>query len=125
MWEAKFKEPSSTRSTQKTREYRRHHIGYVSSNRMPETDIQALMEAPPHTDPETSLESSEHLREVLADAIDQLEPRLKWIFEARHYEGMSIRQIGLQLNLTKSYIDRLYRRAVEQLADILKTTGIG
>jgi RNA polymerase sigma factor (sigma-70 family) len=101
-------------------EYKREHrpqIAYINSSaRVPETAMQALMEARPHEEPTTSLEESAPLRERLVDAVDSLEPRLKWIFEARYYRGMSVREIGRELSLSKSYVDRLYQQALKELA---------
>lgn len=95
----------------------RRSISYVSTPRIPETELQALMESAPFEEPRTSLESGEVIREKLANAIDELDPRLKWIFEAKHYRGMSVRQIGLELNLAKSYVDRLFKEAVARLQE--------
>ena len=86
-----------------------------SSTHLPETDLQALMEAAPFEEPHTSQESVAGLREQLADAIDKLEPRLRWIFEARTFRGLSVREVGRELNLSKSYVDRLHRQAVDVL----------
>ncbi len=97
----------------------RHSIAYVSGQHLPETATQALMEAAPFEEPQTSLEAFAHLRDELVDAVDDLEPRLRWIFEARVYRGLSVRQVALELNLAKSHVHRLYQQAVAELQEKL------
>lgn len=87
--------------------------------RVPETQMQALMEAPPGKEPERSVEDEAVLKELLADAIDALDERLKWVFTAYHFRGLSHSQIGDELNMSKSNAHWLYQKAVEQLAEHL------
>lgn len=122
-WERAF-EPEWRSADYEDRREPHRHIAYINSSlAIPDTDAQALMEARPFREPATSKESSAHLRDRIADAIDGLEPRLRWIFEARYYRGLSVRDVGRELNLAKSHVDRLYQRALgelrEQLGDLL------
>lgn len=84
------------------------------------------MEAAPFEEPERSVEEGLLLREAIADAVEALPPRQQWIFEARHYRGMSIRQIAAELNLAKSYVDRLLKQAIATLAqDPILNSAVG
>lgn len=118
-WERAFEPGWKPGPSQDKREHLAK-ITYVASGRsLPDTDMQALMEARPHCEPATSKQQTEHLRERLADAIENLEPRLRWIFEARFFRGMSVREVGRELSLSKSFVDRLYRQALAELGNQL------
>lgn len=86
---------------------------------VPETELQALMQSAPHTDPARSLEETAEIRERIVDALEGLEPRMRWIFEARAFRGLSVRQIGTELSLSKSYVDRIFKAAQKKLQDQL------
>ena len=94
-------------------------------SRPPENPLQALMEsAPGDTVPLSSIELLP-LREALEDGLDWLETchggeRLRWIFDAHVNRGLSVRAIGAELNLAKSYVHRLYLEAVRLLAEHLE-----
>lgn len=79
------------------------------------TDMQALMEAKPHDPIEPSIESLLPIRQVLADAFDQLDERDKWIINSILIERKSIRRTGKDLSLAKSHVDRLYKKALTKI----------
>jgi len=85
--------------------------------RRPLTAMQALMEAPPHHEVDMSTEEGLPLREILADAIDTvLSPRERWCFEALVIERQSVRQLGRQLNISKTHVCRVRDQAIQKLA---------
>ena len=79
------------------------------------SDMQALMEAKPYDPIEPSIESLLPLRQVLADAFDQLDERDQWIINSILIERKSIRRTGKDLSLAKSHIDRLYKKALNRI----------
>lgn len=83
------------------------------------TDMQALMEAKPHDPIEPSIESLLPIRQVLADAFDQLDERDQWIINSILIERKSIRRTGKDLSLAKSHIDRLYKKALNKIKLII------
>jgi RNA polymerase sigma factor (sigma-70 family) len=85
----------------------------------PETDLQALMEAPPFVEPDSSKAANLALRRRLHDAVDALIPREKWIFEAYHYRELSFRQIAEEMGISKTTADRVYREALAHLREML------
>jgi RNA polymerase sigma factor (sigma-70 family) len=95
----------------------RLHVNH--KERQPDTDLQALMEAKPFEEPDSSVGGSIELRERLNGAVDSLPQRLKWVFEAAHYRGMSVREIGRELSISKTTAHRLYRDAVALLRERL------
>ena len=85
----------------------------------PETPIQALMEAKPFHEPETSKMEVLGLRDILADALDALDEREQWIFEARCIRRLSVRDVAAELNMPSSTVWLVYQRAVGKLREIL------
>jgi DNA-directed RNA polymerase specialized sigma subunit len=78
------------------------------SETRPDTEMQALMEAPPGQDPETSLEQALPLREILGAAFDLiLDERERWVADALWVRRLSFRQLGRELNLSSTHILRL------------------
>lgn len=85
----------------------------------PFTDMQALMEAPPNVEPQQSTASLLPVRERIAEAVELLPERLRWVFEGRHYRGMSVRQMAMEIQVSKTHVHRLYVQAVELLREAL------
>lgn len=88
--------------------------------RAPETVTEALMQAPPSETPLLAREELLPLRDVIADAMDQvLTPRERWVFERSVIERQPLRGIAADLGLCKSVIDRTKQRAARKLSDAL------
>lgn len=80
------------------------------------TELEALSQAPPFADPEHSVQSDLPLREFIAEAVERLEPRKRYVVEATMFgERMSFRRLGVQMNLSKSQVFRIYEDALEDL----------
>lgn len=89
----------------------------------PSDPLVALMEAAPGDPIPTSQAELLPLRDVLQDAMDRvLEPRERWVFDAIVVERKSIRAVGRELNLAKSYVHRIYHEAVRKLREELVAT---
>jgi DNA-directed RNA polymerase specialized sigma subunit len=99
---------------------------------VPETPMQALMEAAVGAEPETSSIEMLALREAIVDAIDALSERDQWIFNALFIEPgervtspqgfspsdtghKSLRQVAAELGLSKTQIARERDRILEEL----------
>jgi RNA polymerase sigma factor (sigma-70 family) len=119
-WERVF-EAQEERHGPHTDTHRR--IGYARSHRkhdVPYTETQALMEAAPGAPIAKSIQEGQIERERIVDAIDRLDPRSRWIFDAIALGGKSLRTVGAELNISKTQIDRIYKAALAQLQDELK-----
>ena len=82
------------------------------------TDLQAMMEAPPGVEPEQSVAEQRELAELLADVMDQLrdeDPRGWWVFTAHTNRGLSFREIGLELNISKAGAALIYHTTRDKL----------
>ena len=92
----------------------------------PETELQALMEAAPHSTPEESVEELAPLREVLIDAFDQLDDIEKYVVEGCIIQNKSVRQVAedmvaLQIvpTFSKSGVHGALQRALAKLGELL------
>ena len=83
------------------------------------TDMQALMEAKPLDEPVVSLEALAPLKEMLADAVDQLAPRDRWIFEALYDRRISLRALAYELSMSKTHMARERDEILERLRGAL------
>jgi len=84
------------------------------------TEIEALMETPPAgAEPLASLERTAHIKELLADAIEELNPLERWIAERLLIEGLSLRKAGAVLGIPKTSLarrrDKIRRRLMIRL----------
>jgi RNA polymerase sigma factor (sigma-70 family) len=99
-------------------------VAFVATPRRPETRLQAVMEAPHGHEPAESDEDAAELLTVLQDAIEAMDERDRWIFEAVHYRRMSVRQLGRELSLSKTHVHRLYLDITARLAASLANDPI-
>lgn len=87
---------------------------------VPENHHAAIMEAAPHAHVPTSRAELLTLRETLADAVDALDPRKRWVFNACIVERLPLRTVAAQLGLSKSYVHRLRETALVELRQALE-----
>lgn len=90
----------------------------------PATELQALMETAPGDTPQESLEAQQPLSDELADAIEAMDGRLRWVFQAHVNRGLSFRAIGRELGLSKSRAHELYVTAQQELARLLQDAPV-
>ena len=84
------------------------------------TFFAALMQCAPGEEPQTSQEELLPLRDVIEDALDVLDPRERWVFNAIIVERMSLRALGRQLQIPKTTVARIRDRAAEHLRKALE-----
>lgn len=85
----------------------------------PMSPMEALMSAAPNEPIETSQLEMLALRDVLADAIDALPMRHRWVFEQHVIGRVPVRQLGEWMGLGKSYVWLLVQEAKEMLRESL------
>lgn len=86
---------------------------------VPTTDLQALMETPPHEEPAESSLRFLAIRDLLAGCVDRLPDECRFAFESHFYKGLSFRQLGREMGTSKSTAERLYRTAIRHLREAL------
>lgn len=85
----------------------------------PINEYDALMRCAPGDQPERTLEDLRDLREAISDAVEQLEPRLKFVFEAINYEGASYGELAARMSISKTYAFKLARQAEAEVRALL------
>lgn len=90
---------------------------------VPTTSLQALMETAPFEEPKLSTEEMLPVMDAAVAALDILTERKRWIIYARIWRRMSVRQVGVELNLSKTHVDRLFKEALKELAAELRENG--
>ena len=86
-----------------------------TADHKPESEIEALMMAKPFEEPEQSSEDIMLLRDVVAEYVDQLDPRDLWVVNACISEGKSLQKIADELGITKTHVWRIRNQAFEKL----------
>ena len=82
---------------------------------LPETDIQALMEAAPFEEPRISKENQQNINHLVEDLVDELDVYERAIIEYTVYAGHSIRACGRMLGIPKSTVHRMKLAALEKI----------
>lgn len=85
------------------------------SVRRPETPLQALMEAPPHTEAVVSKEERAPLHEAVRQAFSELEDDLQMLVEAVVFEKVAFRKLAVRWQIPKSTLYRWYAAALLEL----------
>lgn len=109
----------STDWTQTTREDDAQYVNEPTDRARAFTPMEALMSAAPGEQIEASQIELLALRDVIADAIDALPPRNKWVFEQHVIARVPLRQIADWMQLGKSYVWLLVQESKELLREEL------
>ena len=81
----------------------------------PDTLIQALQQASPHSEPRVSKQERADLQEVVLDALETLEQWEHWLLNALLFERMSLRQVEHVLGMPKTTVARKRDRILGKL----------
>jgi DNA-directed RNA polymerase specialized sigma24 family protein len=87
------------------------------------TPMEALMVAEPFAEPQTSLLETLGMRDTIADAVDMLEERARYIIEAIFWRGAALRELAAEMSLSKTHVARLRDEALEELGLLLAMRG--
>lgn len=109
----------STDWTQTSREDEAQYVNEPTDRARAFTPMEALMSAAPGEQIEASQIELLALRDVIADAIDALPPRNKWVFEQHVIARVPLRQIADWMQLGKSYVWLLVQESKELLREEL------
>lgn len=96
--------------------FRRHVLGGSSlAIQAPINEYDALMRCAPGDHPEPDQTILDAIRDEIAEAIDNLEPRDRFVIEAVHAERLSYRELGERMSISKPYAHKLVRQAERRL----------
>ena len=88
----------------------------------PRSRVDESPDERPDHDPERALARRE-IRRRLEDALGDLAPRERLVFEMRHYEGLRLRQIGEMIGTTEDTVKNCLFRAHHHLREALADLG--
>jgi RNA polymerase sigma factor (sigma-70 family) len=97
------------------------YIVVGGDSRRPSTPMQALMECQPHREPEVSRIERLELRDVIVDALDDLDMQEQWIFDALFVRRLSLRELAAEIAMPKTTVARWRDRLLSRLRDKLET----
>jgi len=63
--------------------------------------------------------------EIIREAIERLPKRHRFVLRAYYYEEHSLASIGVQLNLSKSWVSRIHAQALTMIREVLQETRRG
>lgn len=93
----------------------------VAADQRADTELEALMRCPPSEDPDKAKNELLPLRDVLADALDQLTDLERTVFESLVIERRSLRETAADLGTrSKSGVAKIRDRAIAKLQTLLK-----
>jgi RNA polymerase sigma-70 factor (ECF subfamily) len=80
--------------------------------------MEAFEEEAAHANPERSLWNRE-LKQRIENALQDLTPRERMVFELRHYQGLRLRNIGDLLGTTEEAAKNCLFRATQKMRAVL------
>lgn len=90
------------------------------------SELEALMRSLPNNDAEDTIFDGIPLREAVADAVESLEPRKRYVIESVFYgRRMSFRRLGAEMALSKSQVFRIHEEALSELRILLTQKELG
>lgn len=89
----------------------------------PENEWQALMEAPPFTEPQEPKTFINELRDIIDDCREMMLPQDQFIVSAINDEQVSYETLGVRLGVSAPHAWRLKQIAYKHLQEILAIDG--
>lgn len=91
-----------------------------AQSKIPSTPIESLMECAPFDDPaESGLEKMMRLEPVKV-AIEALEPRERYVVEAKFWRGYGTRIVAREMGVSHQTVHRLMQKAMANLEAALR-----
>jgi len=100
------------------RKVRKEESAVVETSDGPIDRMEALEEEAAHANPERSLWNRE-LKQRIENALQDLTPRERMVFELRHYQGLRLRNIGEMLGTTEEAAKNCLFRATRKMRAVL------
>ena len=100
------------------RKVRKEEPAVIDTSEGPLDRMEAFEESSAGADPERSLWNRQ-LKQRIEDALQDLTPRERMVFELRHYEGLRLRNIGEMLGTTEEAAKNCLFRATQKMRSVL------
>src|SRR5436305_1059560 len=100
------------------RKVRKEEPAVIDTSEGPLDRMEAFEESSAGADPERSLWNRQ-LKQRIEDALRDLTPRERMVFELRHYEGLRLRNIGEMLGTTEEAAKNCLFRATQKMRSVL------
>lgn len=92
-----------------------HHPPVAHSEGRPLTDMQALMEAPPMSEPVESIQSGFAVRDHIDALCHLLTAREKYVIDMLFYAGMSLRELAVVMSVSKDTVANVRNSALARM----------
>lgn len=100
------------------RKVRKEESAVVETAEGPIDRLDSFEEAAAESDPERTM-LNRQLRRRIDDALADLTPRERMVFELRHYQGLRLRMIGEMLGTTEEAAKNCLFRATQKMRSVL------
>ena len=100
------------------RKVRKEEPAVVETSEGPIDRMEAFEEDAAEADPERSMWNRQ-LKRKIEDALQDLTPRERMVFELRHYQGLRLRNIGEMLGTTEEAAKNCLFRATQKMRSVL------
>jgi RNA polymerase sigma-70 factor, ECF subfamily len=100
------------------RKVRKEEPAVVETSEGPIDRMEAFEEDAAEADPERSMWNRQ-LKQKIEDALQDLTPRERMVFELRHYQGLRLRNIGEMLGTTEEAAKNCLFRATQKMRSVL------
>jgi RNA polymerase sigma-70 factor (ECF subfamily) len=100
------------------RKVRKEESSVIETSEGPVDRMDAIEEESALADPERSL-WNQQLKQRIEDALQDLTPRERMVFELRHYQGLRLRNIGEMLGTSEEAAKNCLFRATQKMRSVL------
>ncbi len=100
------------------RKVRKEESSVVETSEGPVDRMESFEEDAAESDPERSMWNRQ-LKQRIEDALQDLTPRERMVFELRHYQGLRLRNIGEVLGTTEEAAKNCLFRATQKMRSVL------
>ena len=90
----------------------------------PDTLIQALQQASPHSEPRISKEERSALQEIVLDTLETLTQSETWLLNMLLFERMSLRQVERLVGIPKTTVARKRDKILRKLENQLRSHSL-
>jgi len=100
------------------RKVRKEEAAVVDTAEGPIDRLESFEEDAAESDPERTM-LNRQLKQKIEDALGDLTPRERMVFELRHYQGLRLRMIGEMLGTTEEAAKNCLFRATQKMRNVL------